>query len=175
MDFYFSSLITSHSVFVTHQSSLKIPHHSTQSVFGTIIQLIIAQNFQLFVGPIPVTWYSFYFIYFIFFLQPLVPKFTKPSEKRKKKKKKKKRERIERIPKILCDEEPKKKKKKEEWFKEQWRRKKEKKRVKSCSWPLLVGPSVCLITKMPLEKRLWNLKTPKSCYWKTWNTDKCWE
>ena len=160
MDFYFSSLITPHSIFVTHQSSLKILHHSTQSVFDTIIQLIITQNFQLFVGPIPVTWYSFYFIYFIFFLQSLVPKFTKPSEKRKKKKKKKKRERIERIPKILCDEEQ---KKEEEWSEEQWRRKKERKKKGQKLRLTLTGGSlhVCLITKMSLEKRLWNLKTPK--------------
>ena len=43
--FYFLSLITPHSISVTHYSSLKISHHSTQSVFGIITQLIITQNF----------------------------------------------------------------------------------------------------------------------------------
>ena len=94
---FFLSLITHHSIFITHHSSLKIPQLPTQSMFGTITQLVITQNFQLFVGPTPVTWCSFYFL--SFFLQPLVPKLTEPSEKKKnpetqtqwKKKKKKKK------------------------------------------------------------------------------------
>ena len=167
MDFYFSSLITSHSIFVTHQSSLKIPHHSTQSVFGTIIQLIITQNFQLFVGPIPVTWYNFYFF-------PSTPSTQIHWTQWKKKKEKEKKEKeLSEYQKYYVMKN--KKKRKNDLKNNGEERKKEKKRVKSCGWPWLVGPFVCLITKMPLEKRLWNLKTPKSCYWKTWNTDKCWE
>ena len=81
--FYHSSLITSHSIFTTHHSSLKIPQLPTQSMFGTITQLVITQIFQLFVGPTPITWWSFYFL--SFFLQPLVPKLTEPIDKKKKK------------------------------------------------------------------------------------------
>ena len=174
MDFYFSSLITSHSVFVTHQSSLKIPHHSTQSVFGTIIQLIITQNFQLFVGPIPVTWYSFYF-YFLFFPSTPSTQIHWTQWKKKKEKEKKEKELSEYQKYYVMKNQKKKKKKRKNDLKNNGEERKKKKRVKSCSWPWLVGPSVCLIIKMLLEKKLWNLKIPKSCYWKTWNTDKCWE
>ena len=91
LNFYFSSLITPYSIFVTHHSSL-ITHHLKYPitlhkvyVFGTITQLIIAQIFQLFVGPILVTWCSFYFFLFFFYLQPPIPKLIEPREKKKKK------------------------------------------------------------------------------------------
>ena len=48
---FFSSLITPHSIFVTHHSSLKIPHHSTRTLFGTITQLIITQYFLIVCRP----------------------------------------------------------------------------------------------------------------------------
>ena len=98
--FYFLSLITPHSISVTHYSSLKISHHSTQSVFGIITQLIITQNFQLFVDPIPVTWCNFYcFFSFLFSFNPQYLNSLNPMKKKKnpangdqwKKKKKRKR------------------------------------------------------------------------------------
>ena len=79
------SLITHHLIFVIHYSSLKIPKLLTLHPFGTITQLVITQNFQLFVSPITVTWCSFYLF---FFLQPPMPKLTEPSEKEEEKKKK---------------------------------------------------------------------------------------
>ena len=87
------SLITHHLIFVIHYSSLKIPQLLTLHPFGTITQLVITQNFHLFVSPITVTWCSFYLF---FFLQPPMPKLTelnvkkkKTNEREKKKKKKK--------------------------------------------------------------------------------------
>ena len=89
-----------HSSLITHHLKYPITLHKVY-VFGTITQLIIAQIFQLFVGPIPVTWCSFYFFLFFFYLQPPIPKLIEPREKKKKnpangdqwKKKKKKKER----------------------------------------------------------------------------------
>ena len=107
LNFYFSSLITPYSIFVTHHSSF-ITHHLKYlitlhkvCVFGTITQLIIAQIFQLFVGPIPVTWCSFYFFLFFFIFNPQYRNSSNPGKKKKKnpangdqwKKKKKKKER----------------------------------------------------------------------------------
>ena len=90
LNFYFSSLITPYSIFVTHHSSL-ITHHLKYPitlhkvcVFGTITQLIIAQIFQLFVGPIPVTWYSFYF-FLLFFLSSTPNTQTRRTQGKKKK------------------------------------------------------------------------------------------
>ena len=81
--FFFLSLITLHSIFVTYHSSLKISHYSTLSVFDTITQLIITQNFQLFVDLILVTWYSFY----LFLSSTQYPNSPNPVKKKKKKKK----------------------------------------------------------------------------------------
>ena len=78
----FSSPITHHSVFITHNSSLKTPHlvwhhHS----------FVITQYFSIICRPHTCTSCSFYFFFFFFFLQPSVAKFTEPSEKKKLKKK----------------------------------------------------------------------------------------
>ena len=96
-----------------------------QSMFGTITQRIINQNFQLFVGPILVTWCNFYFFFSFNSRYPNSPNPVKkkknqkpePSERRRGKKKtsqrrlvkeegkkKKKKERTKQRPKILCDE-----------------------------------------------------------------------
>ena len=50
-----SSLITQFSSLVTDHLSFKIPQLPTPHPFGTITQIVITQNFQLFVGPILVT------------------------------------------------------------------------------------------------------------------------
>ena len=83
--FFFLSLITLHLIFITHHSSLKILQLSTPSLFGTITQLVITQNFQLFVGSILVTWCSFYFFSFLFSFNPQCLNSTKPVEEKKKK------------------------------------------------------------------------------------------
>ena len=54
--FFFSSLITSHSIFVTHHSSLKILKFLIPHPFGTYFQLLITQFFLLFVGLVPINW-----------------------------------------------------------------------------------------------------------------------
>ena len=77
-------LFTQFLLLITRHLSLKIPHHSIQSMFGTITQLIINQNFQLFVGPIPVTWCIFYFS-FLFSFNSRYPNSPNPVKKKKKK------------------------------------------------------------------------------------------
>ena len=51
--FLFLSLITPHSIFVTHHSSLKIPQFSILTRLAHFTQLLITQFFYFFVGPIP--------------------------------------------------------------------------------------------------------------------------
>ena len=46
------SLITSHSIFLTHHSSLKISQFLKSHTFGTYFKLLITQTFLLFMGPI---------------------------------------------------------------------------------------------------------------------------
>ena len=51
--FFFSSLITYHSIFITHHLKYS---NSLHKVFGTITQLVITKIFQLIMGSTPVTW-----------------------------------------------------------------------------------------------------------------------
>ena len=117
-------------LFITHHSSLNFRHSSlkTPHPFGTITHLSSLNIFQLFVGLIPVTLYSFYFL--SFFLQPPVPKLTKPSKKKK------------RIQPTKTIEK-----------KEKWRRKK-KKWSKVATDPHSGSLYVCLITKILLKTKL---------------------
>ena len=78
--FPYSSLLNQFSSLITHH--LKYPNSLHEVCLAP--SLVITQNFQLFVGPIPVTWCSFYS--FFFFLQPPIPKLIEPSEKKKNQK-----------------------------------------------------------------------------------------
>ena len=82
-------LITPHSIFFTHHSSLKLPQFPKPHPFGTYFQLLITQCFLLFVGPIPehlVKYFlmfmlfsaSYFLFIYLFFLQPPIPKLTEP-------------------------------------------------------------------------------------------------
>ena len=51
--FFFFSLITPHSVFVTHHSSLKISQFPLPHPFGHCFHFLSLKYFNLFVGPIP--------------------------------------------------------------------------------------------------------------------------
>ena len=148
--FFFLSLITPRSIFITHHSSLKIPQLPTPHPFGTITQLVITQIFQMFVGPIPVTWCSFYIFLFFCFLQPPIPKLTEPRGKKKKnletqthrtqwKKKKKKKKMKKTKPDPTWKGKEEKKKEEEE---EEPKLPKPSGKKKSCDWTLTVGPSV---------------------------------
>ena len=53
MDFFLSSLITPHSIFVTPHSLLKIPQLSTPHPFGNYFHYTSLKYFNLFVGHIP--------------------------------------------------------------------------------------------------------------------------
>ena len=59
--FFFSSLITPHSIFVTHHSSLithnlKYPNFLYPPVWHTSLSFLSLKFFYFFVGPIPVNW-----------------------------------------------------------------------------------------------------------------------
>ena len=129
------SLITHHLIFVIHYSSLKIPKLLTLHPFGTITQLVITQNFQLFVSPITVTWCSFYLF---FFLQPPMPKLTELSVKKKNQWKGKEKKKKKKKPPSV-----KGKRKKRRWRNQthqtQWRKKKEGQKLRLT---LTVGPSM---------------------------------
>ena len=57
--FFFLSLITPHSIFVTHYSLFKILQFFIPTPLAHFTQHIITQIFQLFVGLIPITWSEF--------------------------------------------------------------------------------------------------------------------
>ena len=78
-----SSLNFCHSSLITHFSSLKILQLPAPHPFGTITHLLSLNIFQLFVGPIPITWCSFYFFSF----DSQYPNSQNPMKKKKKKKK----------------------------------------------------------------------------------------
>ena len=54
--FFCSSLITPHSIFVTHHSLLKILKFPNPTRLAHFTQLLITHTSLIFVGPIPVTW-----------------------------------------------------------------------------------------------------------------------
>ena len=156
-----------------------------ETQFGTITQLVITQNFQLFVGPIPITWCSFYF-FFPFFFPPSTPNTPNPVKKNKKQKNK------SRNPNSLnpVKEEGKKKDEEDQTQRERENKKRRRshlvwkeKEKKEDEETKLTEPSegkkkrskvavdfnrgtlyVVLITKMPLKTDLWKLKTPKMCF-----------
>ena len=53
LDFF---LITPHSIFVTHHSSLKIPNFSIPTHLAHFTHLLITQFYYFFVRPIPIKW-----------------------------------------------------------------------------------------------------------------------
>ena len=82
-------LITPHSIFFTHHSSLKLPQFPKPHPFGTYFQLLITQCFLLFMGPVPehlVKYFlmfmlfsaSYFLFIYLFFLQPPIPKLIEP-------------------------------------------------------------------------------------------------
>ena len=130
---HFSSLNFRHSISITHHSFFHT-HLATSLLFSSL------NFFTLFMGPTPVSQYSFFF-----FLVLNSPKLIYIKKKKKKKKK---------------NSQPRKRKRKRKKKEQRQPRKKKNFGQKLRLWV----PHVCLFTEMPLNYELWKLKTAFCCF-----------
>ena len=160
-----------HLIFVTQFSSIDFHHWSfiTLKYHTRLTPLLTCHHsifFTLFVGFKAVTRCSFFFpstqTHWTQWKKKKKLK-TETSEKRRRRRKRRK-EKKRKTP----DQEKKGKKEEKE---DTWDRTQEKKGKKKVDWSKgaaelwLMGPYVCLITKMSFSYELWKLKTLKMCFY----------